>query len=225
MKFKVGDKVRIIAANHGQNRSLVGDIYTVVTADKEDCSYFLTDRYKFIWAEDELELVVPKIGDRVKVIGTNFVFKKKYVGCIYEVINILPPLNDGRGPRYVVRGANLIFYENELEIIYGGQYLKNGDYVKLRDGSIGIALVDIGAITFGRQYMCLNDVRDDLTNRYNENCDVMSVRRPTRPNDCVCDIFDSKRGELVYERKEVEEMTLEEVCKALGKEIKIVKEK
>lgn len=101
--------------------------------------------------------------------------------------------------------------------------LKNGDFVKLRDGSVGITLVDTGAITFGRQYMSLNDLRDDLTNRRDENCDIASVRRPTSPHECLCDIFSCKKGELVYERKEVEEMTLEEVCKALGKEIKIVK--
>ena len=101
--------------------------------------------------------------------------------------------------------------------------LKNGDFVKLRDGSVGITLVDIGAITFGRQYMTLNDLRDDLTNRREENCDIVAVRRPISPHECIYDIFNCKKGELVYERKEVEEMTLEEVCKALGKEIKIVK--
>ena len=30
---------------------------------------------------------------------------------------------------------------------------------------------------------------------------------------------------IIWERKEVEEMTLEEICKALGKEIKIIKSK
>ena len=101
--------------------------------------------------------------------------------------------------------------------------LKNGDFVKLRDGSIGIALVDIGAITFGHQVCCLDNIRHDLTNSVNRDCDIMAVRRPTTRLSCTIDIFDAKRGTLVYERKEVEEMTLEEVCKALGKEIKIVK--
>jgi hypothetical protein len=51
----------------------------------------------------------------------------------------------------------------------------------------------------------------------------MAVRRPCTKGDCCFNAFEHNYGTLVYERKEVEEMTLEEVCKALGKEIKIVK--
>ena len=103
--------------------------------------------------------------------------------------------------------------------------LKNGDVVKLRDGDIGFAIVDLGVITFGRQIERLNNYRNNLTNMVSKNCDVIAVRRPMVPEDCRASAFVSNRGVCVYERKEVEEMTLEEVCKALGKEIKIVKNK
>lgn len=57
-----------------------------------------------------------------------------------------------------------------------------------------------------------------------EDYDIIEVRKPICVNDCDCDIFDRKRGKLLFKLKEVEEMTLEEICKKLGREIKIVKE-
>ena len=101
--------------------------------------------------------------------------------------------------------------------------LKNGDVVKLRDGAVGFAIVDIGIISFGRQKCNLINYRNDLTNMIVKDCDIVAIRRPCSSNDCTVDAFNDHRGTLIYERKEVEEMTLEEVCKALGKEIKIVK--
>ena len=103
--------------------------------------------------------------------------------------------------------------------------LKNGDVVKVRDGDVGFAIVDLGVITFGRQIENLDKFYNDLTHRTSETCDVIAVRRPIKPEDCRTNAFEHNIGFLVYERKEIEEMTLEEVCKALGKEIKIVKEK
>jgi hypothetical protein len=68
----------------------------------------------------------------------------------------------------------------------------------------------------------------NLTSAFLDSDDIMEVRRARVGNHCTFNAFDkfyAANTELVYERKEVEEMTLEEVCKALGKEIKIVKEK
>ena len=64
---------------------------------------------------------------------------------------------------------------------------------------------------------------DDLTHVRDEEYDIVAVRRPRYKGDCMFKAFEFELGELVYERKEVEEMTLAEVCKLLGKEIKIIK--
>lgn len=113
--------------------------------------------------------------------------------------------------------------------------LKNGDVVKLRDGRVGIVLIALIAddrlnkIIFPDTSYYLSDYKDDLTCliQFHELCpdDIMAVRRPPYSINNFFKVFDYSNGELVYERKEVEEMTLEEVCKALGKEIKIVKSK
>lgn len=110
--------------------------------------------------------------------------------------------------------------------------LQNGDVVKLRDGQIGIVLITddrLNTIIFPDTSYYLSDYEDDLTrpSKFHELCsaDIMAVRRPPNSINNFFKAFDYSIGKLVYERKEVEEMTLEEVCKALGKEIKIVKNK
>ncbi len=109
--------------------------------------------------------------------------------------------------------------------------LKNGDVVLRRNGDVEIVCLETD--TFICQDVGWNDLLDineDLTyklccNHLVSEYDIMAVRRPREPGDCQFSAFDKELGELIYERKEVEEMTLEEVCKLLGKEIKIVKSK
>jgi hypothetical protein len=63
-----------------------------------------------------------------------------------------------------------------------------------------------------------------LESMYGRNeFDIVAVRRPKYKRDCQFSAFDDDMGTLIYERQEVEEMTLEQVCKLLGKEIKIIK--
>lgn len=105
--------------------------------------------------------------------------------------------------------------------------LKNGDVVVFRNGDVGIAIPDQNVIVTENGYRTLSDRTDDLRfveSEYPE-CDIMKIYRPYQPHQCRFHPCGYSAGTLVYERKEIEEMTLEEVCKALGKEIKIVKEK
>lgn len=111
--------------------------------------------------------------------------------------------------------------------------LKNGDVVVLRDYTRGIVIKDLDAlITEDLNTMSLRytDYDDDLTRAGHTgkaSMDIMKVYRPDNYIGCTFDHDNEflKNSKLIYERKEVEEMTLEEICKALGKEIKIVKEK
>ena len=101
--------------------------------------------------------------------------------------------------------------------------LKNGDMVKLRNGTIGIILLGIDCLlTSETGGYCLKYVENDLTHDTYSDRDIIAVYRTNDPEMVSFRTFE--HCELVYERKEVEEMTLAEVCKALGKEIKIVKE-
>lgn len=107
--------------------------------------------------------------------------------------------------------------------------LRNGDVVMYRNGYVGIVVLETRTVVLKDDcFMTVDTICDDLTNSRKDysttkDWDIVAVRRPECPRDCSLEAFDKKLGKLVYERKEVEEMTLEEVCKALGKEIKIVK--
>lgn len=108
--------------------------------------------------------------------------------------------------------------------------LKPGDFVKLRDGQVCCVLfvhVD-DSMTGGT--VVLEDQHNN--SKYRKFCssglidvndsdkDIMQVRRPTLSLDVCSNIFDNCKGDLIYAREE--EMTLDEVCEALGRRIKIV---
>lgn len=103
--------------------------------------------------------------------------------------------------------------------------LKNGDVVLRRDGDVEIYIQGkfIDECGGGASQIFINK---DLTS-ISATCrdrDIIAVRRPVDISDMSFDAFEKKLGRLVYERDETVEMTIEEVCKALGKNVKIVKE-
>lgn len=108
--------------------------------------------------------------------------------------------------------------------------LKPGDFVKFEDGSVCCVLF-VYAKTF--KYIALEYSTGDIrytTFFYGDSGALVGVyghiaeiRRPTQLSDVCYTIFDDGKGCLLYTREE-EEMTLDEVCKALGKNIKIVAE-
>jgi hypothetical protein len=104
--------------------------------------------------------------------------------------------------------------------------LRTGDVILRKDGGVEIVNCELGMLICSNGgWNDLKDIKDDLTSVYrNKNWDVVEVRRPKEKCDCCFDAMKiDRRGTLVYERKEVEEMTLAEVCRLLGKEIKIIK--
>lgn len=106
--------------------------------------------------------------------------------------------------------------------------LKPGDFVKFEDGSVCCVLF-VYAKTF--KYVALEYSTGDIrytTFSYDDSGalvgvygDIAEIRRPTQLSDVCYTIFDDGKGCLLYTREE-EEMTLDEVCKALGRKIKIV---
>ena len=105
--------------------------------------------------------------------------------------------------------------------------LRTGDVVQRRNGNIEIVNHELGMlICKDGGWNDLDDIDEDLTMIGDEKeWDIIEVRRPMAKRDCCFNAMKYNRhyGTLVYERKEPEEMTLAEVCRLLGKEIKIVK--
>ena len=108
--------------------------------------------------------------------------------------------------------------------------LKPGDFVKLRDGQVCCVLFVYVDDSMTGGTVVLEDQHNNR--KYRNFCssglldvsesdkDIMQVRRPTLSLDVCGNIFDDRKGDLLYAREE--EMTLDEVCKALGRKIKIV---
>lgn len=102
--------------------------------------------------------------------------------------------------------------------------LKTGDIIKRRNGYVEIVILEYNACVSKEGFNFLQEIKDDLTSRVSEKWDVVAVKRPKDTQACSLQEFKCGRGTIVYEREEVEEMTLAQVCKLLGKNIKIVKE-
>lgn len=233
--FKVGDKVRvkyIPGFSTPDKRREDGKQYTIckIRDDTLAFIYDLDGDHTFWWHEKELELIPLTVKDKRSKLH-EYCTGRWCGDCVLNHINC------GFGgwcfcDEKVDEAYSIVFENKEKEEKDMNKFtkkdLKNGDVVKFKNGENAIAVVDTGTFVFADGYLKFEDVNSDLT--YNgvirgDKYTVMAVRRPTRSSECHLELFEMGLGNLVYERKEVEEMTLEEVCKALGKEIKIVKEK
>ena len=92
--------------------------------------------------------------------------------------------------------------------------LKNGDIVTLRNGD---RLVFVGGEDFidlsddNDNYLSdICDLEDDFTHESYEDSDIIKIERPVEYT-------------TVFKREEAKEMTVEEISKALGYEVKVVK--
>lgn len=119
-------------------------------------------------------------------------------------------------------GYTILEWEDFMNNTFTKADLKTGDVILRRDGTTEIYNGELGMFITKDGWNDLAHEHNDLTNSISSEFDIVAVRRPRKKFDCVFDAFERELGELVYERKEVEEMTLAEVCKLLGKEIKII---
>ena len=102
--------------------------------------------------------------------------------------------------------------------------LKNGDIVTYRNGEKGVVFLEFDAIMGDKleNYIPLEHVTYNLNDEWNEDWDIVKVQRARDIHQFVKSRWDNIP--IVWEREETVEMTLAEVCKALGKNVKIVKE-
>lgn len=147
---------------------------------------------------------------------------------LYGVIPVLKPYFEDYLELEATEETNKM-WEELLMKNFTKKDLKNGDFVELRNGMIGAVIVDADNIVLNSGgFMEISGYNDDLTNKpgpfgRDNNYDIMKVYRGDRSFRQIKTVL---HGAPIYDRnliETVEEMTLEEVCKALGKNIKIVK--
>lgn len=130
---------------------------------------------------------------------------------------------------FIVYNYKILEWSDFMDNKFTKADLKSGDVILSVNGDVKIVCIETGTLIQRDGFSSLYELTDDLKCIYSDKednfDDIVAVRRPKQPYDCQFCAFYEELGELVYERKDApEEMTLEEICKALGKEIKIVKE-
>lgn len=215
----------------------------VLQTDENGCiigSYIRKKKNK-----EEKDMREIKKGDKVKIISDidEDFDNDRIVGSIYTVDCIK---NEGKtGKDYIVLketterpyvyNCKLI---NKKEKQFTKSDLKSGDMVELRNGQIYIFIKDAKRNQYDNPtdiFMGVNSYRCIPFSHYNDNLlnskegksyDIMKMS----DGFYISNIFRAypsdtfKTPDWVWEREETEEMTLEEVCKELGRDIKIVKE-
>lgn len=164
-----------------------------------------------------------EIDDNIYDDSPSVTISGEYIGTLYDLIE------DTRN----FFSRSLKIYEDEYtkrmweELLmkkFTRDDLRSGDFVQIRDGRYGVVVRDIYAIVFPNgTYVDMRCYSSDLKEVGGKELDIMEVYRGCK---CFnhCNTYSGKT--VVYDRSKVddiEEMTMEEVCKALGKNIKIVK--
>ena len=124
----------------------------------------------------------------------------------------------------IKNGYTILEWSDFMNGTFTKSDLKTGDVILRRDGNVEIVIKECNVLIKPRECNRLADINEDLTHSFFKDGDIVAVRRPKIPTDCQFSAFKENRGTLIYdrERDEVEELTLAEVCKLLGKNIKII---
>ena len=167
------------------------------------------------------------IGDKVKVKGLTSMSDPAKKGFVGQEFTIKEFSMWGNWP-YVLsdNGANFNWCDDELELIFTKDDLKDGMVVEYRNGTRELVF---GSRTIDKRgYHNLKDYTETLTeHKYHlENHDIIKVYEVN--SDAICtlnEIFNNECLTLIWERKEEpshKEMTVEEIEKELGYKIKVV---
>ena len=111
-----------------------------------------------------------------------------------------------------------------LESVFGKHLLRDGVIVKRRNNTYAIVIGDYLYSKMG--HILLSDYETNLTcpPSPTKDLDIMVIYKATGYGN-IFDILDGNSLEVIAERpEEVKEMTLDQICKELGYNVKIVKE-
>lgn len=167
-----------------------------------------------------------KVGDRVRILDG----RNKPSENIYWVNEMDKYIGEVRTVKYIDRdgtfsleGIGYFFVEKWLAPAeFTKADLKEFDVVEFRDSSKALVTKDAFMDDLEADGFSFRTWNDDLKdNTHTDKYDIMKVYRPT--DSLPLDKSKWKDLPVVYERTEVKEMTVEEISKALGYEVKVVK--
>lgn len=170
-----------------------------------------------------------KAGDVLKVSG-------EYTGsdCVY-VLEKDQPRSSGQRPggykwNYLVNEYVVLEgYVKEDINMFTKKDLRTGDIIEHRNGDKYMVMLGVGpdeadVLVRKSGYNKLSKWRDDLTEKvYDSDWDIMKVWRPKH----ACRVhwpetFNERAYELMFERKEVQKLTVAEIAERLGYEVEVI---
>ena len=165
-----------------------------------------------------------KVGDSVRILDgrKNPNIHPCWVEEMDELIGTVHIVDLVRKDSYGLYDTEYLFAEEWLAPAeFTKADLKEFDIVEFRNGSKTWVVKDIvlGKLSIGG--FSIETWLDDLKDEGAHGLDIMKVYRPT--DSLPLDKSKWKDLPLIYERTEVKEMTVEEISKALGYEVKVVK--
>lgn len=100
--------------------------------------------------------------------------------------------------------------------------LQDGDFLVQRDGLTEVVNLRLGALLIkDGHWNNLDEIEDDLTNKYFEEYDIIKVYRPTNKSHFSFNYYEN--GDLVFDREKIKEISLADLEKQYGCKVKITK--
>lgn len=119
---------------------------------------------------------------------------------------------------YKARNFKILEWSDFMKNKFTKSDLKTGDVVLRRNGLVEIVFLETESLISKGGFNLLSKIEEDLTaekDLCSKYWDIMAVRRPKEPGDCVFSAFDHEFGELVYDREKDEEIKKEDAETAI----------
>lgn len=167
-----------------------------------------------------------KVGDRVRILDgrKNPDIYPKWVEEMDELIGEIRTVEHVFSECCELSETNYFFAEEWLAPAddFTKADLKEFDIVEFRNGRQALITMNIAMGVLEADGFSFRTWNDDLKD--NTGADIYDIMKVYRPTDNIpTDKSKWKDLPVVYERTEVKEMTVEEISKALGYEVKVVK--
>lgn len=167
-----------------------------------------------------------KVGDRVRILDgrKNPDIYPKWVEEMDELIGEIRTVEHVFNDSCELSDTEYFFAEEWLAPAddFTKADLKEFDIVEFRNGRQALITMNIAIGVLEADGFSFRTWNDDLKD--NTGADIYDIMKVYRPTDNIpTDKSKWKDLPVVYERTEVKEMTVEEISKALGYEVKVVK--
>ena len=99
--------------------------------------------------------------------------------------------------------------------------LRSGDVVVMYNGDVQIVCLETASFICQTNYDNLDYINQDLSNKLNNDHDIIEVYRPTNGYYCQFNPNAYKKAKLMYKRQDKKKMTILEIEKELGYPIEV----